>query len=97
MSDGSPRLRPEGSRLLRRLLFVAFFLEVGLLLIVLPWSSFWDGNYFGHAWPAVGPWLTNDFIRGAVSGLGVVNVIAGFFELVPAITMRETPPESKQS
>jgi len=38
---------------LRRLLYVAFFLEVGLLLIVLPWSAFWDGNYFVHAWPSL--------------------------------------------
>ena len=26
---------------------VAFFLEVGLLLLVLPWSAFWEHNYFG--------------------------------------------------
>ena len=94
-SDGSPRLRREGSRLLRRLLFVAFFLEVGLLLIVLPWSNFWEGNYFARAWPTIGPFLTNDFIRGAVSGLGVVNVVAGFAELVPALTLREGPPEQE--
>ena len=31
---------------MRRLIYVAFFLEVGLLLIVLPWSAFWDRNYF---------------------------------------------------
>ena len=28
--------------LIRRLLYVAFFLEVGLLLVVLPWSAFWE-------------------------------------------------------
>ena len=67
-SSASPRRGPEGRRLLRRLLLVAFFLEVGLLLIVLPWSGFWEGNYFGRAWPTIGPLLTNDFIRGAVSG-----------------------------
>lgn len=76
--------------MLRRLLLVAFFLEVGLLLIVLPWSGFWEGNYFGHAWPPIGPLLSNDFIRGAVSGLGVVNVVAGFFELVPALTRQDS-------
>ena len=96
-SGASPRLRPEGSRLLRRLLLVAFFPEVGLLLIVLPWSGFWEGNYFGQAWPTIGPWLTNDFIRGAVSGLGVVNVVAGFFELVPALTLRGGPSDSTDS
>jgi hypothetical protein len=58
------------------------------LLIVLPWSTFWESNYFGYAWPAIGPLLTNDFVRGAVSGLGVVNVVAGFAELMPTLALR---------
>jgi hypothetical protein len=62
---------------------VAFFLEVGLLLIVLPWSSFWDRNYFAYAWPGIRPLLTNNFVRGAVSGLGVLNLVAAFAELMP--------------
>ena len=37
--------------MIRRLLYVAFFLEVGLLLVVLPWSGFWERNYFAMAWP----------------------------------------------
>lgn len=73
------------------MLYVAFFLEVGLLLVVLPWSTFWETNYFAYAWPALVPLLTNDFVRGAVSGLGVVNVVAGFVELVPTLAMRESP------
>jgi hypothetical protein len=70
---------------------VAFFLEVGLLLIVLPWSTFWEHNYFGQIWPPLVPVLKNAFVRGAVSGLGVVNVVAGFFELVPAMTPGPKP------
>ena len=81
--------RREGNGLFRRLLFVAFFVEVGLLLIVLPWSSFWDGNYFGYAWPILRPVLMNDFVRGAVSGLGVLNLFAGLAELVPVFSPRE--------
>jgi hypothetical protein len=73
---------------LRRLILVAFFLEVGLLLIVLPWSSFWERNYFAATWPAVRALVTNNFVRGAVSGLGVVNVIAGFSELMPMFGAR---------
>ena len=34
--------------------------------------------------------------RVAVSGLGVVNVAAGFAELVPALTLREGPPRPEQ-
>lgn len=68
---------------LRRLLRVAFFVEVGLLLVVLPWSGFWERNYFAQAWPAIGTLIRNHFARGAISGLGLVNLLAGFAELVP--------------
>ncbi len=81
MIPSSATREHEGSVLIRRLLYVAFFIEVGLLLIVLPWSSFWERNYFALAWPVLVPILTNNFMRGAVSGLGVVNLIAGFADL----------------
>jgi len=32
-------------------------------------------------WPALQPLLTNNFVRGAVTGLGLVNLIAGFVDL----------------
>jgi hypothetical protein len=62
---------------------------VGLLLIVLPWSTFWERNYFAYAWPALRPLLDNNFVRGAVTGLGVLNLFAGFAELVPVFAVRE--------
>jgi hypothetical protein len=77
-----PTSSHEGSRLFRRLVFVALFLEVGLLLVVLPWSGFWDRNYFGFALPGLRPFITNNFVRGAVTGLGVVNLLAGLTELM---------------
>jgi hypothetical protein len=58
---------------------------------VLPWSTFWDRNYFAAAWPAVRSFVTNNFVRGAVSGLGAVNVITGFAELATLFTVRERP------
>ena len=73
----------------RRLLFVVFFVEVGLLLIVLPWSTFWERNYFGFLLPTIQPLLTNNFVRGAISGLGVLNLFAGLSELAPMFSPRE--------
>ncbi len=72
-------------------MFVAFFIEVGLLLIVLPWSTFWERNYFVFIWPFLRRVVTNDFVRGGVSGLGVVNLVAGFSELVPIFAVRDHP------
>ncbi len=81
-SIGCRRSRREGRLLIRRLVYIAFFIEVGLLLIVLPWSSFWERNYFALGWPGIHAVITNNFVRGGVSGLGLVNLAAGFAELV---------------
>jgi len=71
------------------LIYVAFFLEVGLLLIVLPWSPFWDRNYFASAWPVLRLIVSNNFIRGAVTGLGFVNLYAGFADLALVFAARQ--------
>lgn len=51
------------------------------MLILIPWSTFWDRNYFAEAVPGIRAVLTNNFVRGAVSGLGLVNVLAALAEL----------------
>jgi len=56
--------------------------------MVLPWSAFWERNYFALMWPAVRPILTNNFVRGAVTGLGVVNLWAGFADLALVFAAR---------
>ena len=61
---------------------------MGLLLLVLPWSTFWERNYFIQALPALGAILTNHFGRGAISGLGIVNLVAGFAEMATIFTAR---------
>jgi len=51
------------------------------LLVLIPWSAFWDRNYFAEALPLLHAVLTNNFVRGAVSGLGLVNILAAVAEL----------------
>ena len=70
------------------LLLTALFLEMGLALIVIPWSTFWDRNLFVDWWPSVREVVANHFFRGAVSGLGVVNLAAGVAELVGLFSRR---------
>ena len=57
--------------------------------MVLPWSAFWERNYFTAIWPALQPLVTNNYLRGAVTGLGVVNVFAGFADLTLVFGARE--------
>jgi hypothetical protein len=73
-------------------LIVALLIEAGLLLILIPWSAFWDRNYFVESVPALGALLTNNFVRGAVSGLGVVNLLAALGELADLFGGRSTRP-----
>ena len=56
-------------------------LETGVVLIAVPWSTYWERNLFLEWLPALEAPLTNHFVRGTVSGLGVVNVGVGLFDL----------------
>lgn len=57
-----------------RILLLLVWLELGLMLILLPWSDFWQTNYFMVQFPALDAFLRSAYLRGAVSGLGVLNV-----------------------
>ena len=96
-SGAAPARRRRVSILVRRLVYVAFFLEVGLLLVVLPWSGFWERNYFAEALPALQPFMENNFVRGAVTGLGLVNLVAGFVDLALLFSSREQQEISGRS
>ena len=74
--------------MLKRLLLVAYFIEVGLLLVLVPWSPFWERNYFVTAFPAIHAIIRNYYVRGGVSGLGVVNLLMGFNELASLLMAR---------
>ncbi len=71
----------EGSFLFRRLLLIALFIEIGLLLIAVPWTPFWERNYFTDSIPLLRLVLTNNFARGAITGLGLVNLYVGLVDL----------------
>lgn len=49
--------------------------------MLIPWSAFWDRNYFVGWSPAVGSLMTSNYFRGAITGLGLVNVWSALAEL----------------
>jgi hypothetical protein len=57
---------------------------------VLPWSAFWERNYFAQAFPLLQSLVTNNFVRGAVTGLGLVNLFAGFADLALVFIARDS-------
>ncbi|MBM3780586.1 MAG: hypothetical protein FJW29_02760 [Acidobacteria bacterium] len=78
---------------MRRTLLVLLFLKLGALLIVAPWTRTWERNFFLDLWPMLRPWLMDDRVRGAISGLGFLNVVGAWFEFRRWFAVgRGTPP-----
>jgi hypothetical protein len=61
--------------------FAIFALELGVFLVIFPWLGSWDLNWFPLQSPAVRTVWINPYFRGALSGLGLVNLYIGFAEL----------------
>jgi hypothetical protein len=55
-------------------------LLVGLILVVVPWTGLWDANYLIQPHPAFRALILSAFTRGAVSGLGIVNILLALYE-----------------
>jgi len=62
-------------------LYVLYCLEVGIFLLVYPWMRLWDQNFLLQYSAYLRVVLLNDFVRGAVSGLGIANLILGAWEV----------------
>jgi hypothetical protein len=62
------------ARRILRIVFMLFCLELGLILLLLPWTLLWDNNYFFSLVPRWSGFLMSSYVRGAVSGLGIINL-----------------------
>ena len=62
------------NRVFRAMLVVVCF-EMGALLLYLPWSAFWEQNFFLSHFPSLIHVVLHPAFRGAVSGLGVLDIL----------------------
>jgi hypothetical protein len=70
--------------------FILICFEIGILLVILPWlpSPSWSENYLlvlaadKMHWPWLALAMKSGYARGAVSGLGVLNILLGVWEIV---------------
>jgi hypothetical protein len=60
---------------------IAFCLEIGLFLLIFPWTEYWEANYFAAFMPEWHRYWDNMYVRGAISGLGMVNLYISFVEI----------------
>ena len=63
-------------------LVVIFFIELGMILVVIPWTFLWNDNKLLLMHPTLRAFVTHGFTRGVVTGLGLVNVWIGIWEAV---------------
>jgi hypothetical protein len=62
---------------LRSLVYLFYLFEVGIFLLLVPWSPFWENNYFIARLGILQGLLLNPYARGMMSGLGVLHLLVG--------------------
>jgi hypothetical protein len=70
--------------------FILICFEIGVLLMILPWipNPSWNENYLlvlaadKMHWPWLALAMKSGYARGAVSGLGLLNILLGVWEII---------------
>lgn len=80
--EPEPDSAPRGSRagMVTQILFTLFCIEIGIVLVILPWTPFWDNNFFFGLTSQLDEFWLSNYLRGAVSGVGLVNIWIGLGE-----------------
>lgn len=100
------RRQPSTGRRAWRMLFALFAIEIGLLLAVYPWMDAWNLNHlpayfetrFGFGFgTSIEDFWDDAYFRGAVTGLGLVNIWVGLREVAYAFFGRPSRNKSINS
>jgi hypothetical protein len=63
------------------ILFVMFCIELGAVLVMLPWSEFYDRNVLIYLRPGWTSFFLGYPFRGALSGIGCLNFLVAIYEI----------------
>jgi len=65
------------------IVYVLFCIELGLVLVALPWRTpYWFSGDLLDQWPRLQRIVMTGFFRGAVSGLGLLDIWIGIVEAI---------------
>jgi hypothetical protein len=78
---------------LRRVLSILILFELGVVLAILPWMQVWEFNYFLGQYPMLRPILLHSSFRGAVTGLGALDVLLAFDLLRSLLRAKAAPSD----
>jgi hypothetical protein len=78
----APEAEPRKPRRLPRAVLVLLAAGVGLFLVMFPWSDSWNLNYLQELIPGLQSYWDEPSLRGAVMGLGLVNLYIAAWQAV---------------
>ncbi len=74
-------------------IYVAFCIELGIVLTVVPWVKVWTDNALIARFPFLHALVQDNFFRGVVTGLGLVDIWLGVSEAVHYRELKPKPAE----
>jgi hypothetical protein len=77
---------------LRSVLWVLILFELGVVLLFLPWLQVWESNYFLGQYPSLRPLMLHPSLRGAISGLGALDILLAID--IGRMLLRMKPPQA---
>ncbi len=72
------------------LLSITSSLLVGLVLTIAPWTSVWEANWLLQPWSGLRALAMSGFARGAITGLGLINLLVGAADLHARVFARRS-------
>lgn len=72
------------------LLFILYCLEAGVFFMIAPWTRFWTTNPLFQSTELLALITESFYLRGLISGLGVVHLLVGTREAILLFTGRKS-------
>lgn len=76
------------------LFFALYCLEAGVFFVIVPWTRVWTVNPILHHNLVLAMWVDNPFIRGFISGFGVVHILIGIKDIIRISRARREEAQS---
>lgn len=71
-----------------RLFLAIYLIEAGILLVVGPWTSWWEQNFFAESLPWLSGVMETEATRFLVTSAGIATGVAGVADLRGALRER---------
>jgi hypothetical protein len=81
LEEPAAPIRTSWHQKLATFLFIMVCFEVGLFLTFFPWMEYWDHNSLAAISPMIRALWDSAYFRGALSGLGLVNIYISMAEI----------------